>query len=310
MADGGWIKLHRKITKSVVWSDPQRLKLWILILTKARHTDGVVPFNGREQRLNIGQCITGRVALRDEMNLGVRPALKVNSSFIYRALKDFESLGMLNIESNSQYSVITVLNWDEYQQSEQVTNSYRTANEQLTNTNKNVKNEQEVKPSSHKSTKRTYDEQSKELRAATKLWELIQRNNPKAKQQDLQKWADVFRLMHERDNRSWKDIGTLIQWSQNDGFWSANILSANKLRKQFDQLTAKMNQEGGGFVPEQPPLETPHTFSAAEYAVSAYQTGSSIDEIIEMAKDEGAPATPDEIRAAIDAYNKQREEDD
>ena len=173
-----------------------------------------------------------------------------------------------------------------------------------------TKQELKTKDSSHKSTKRTYDEQSKELRAATKLWELIQRNNPKAKQQDLQKWADVFRLMHERDNRSWKDIGTLIQWSQNDSFWSSNILSANKLRKQFDQLTVKMNQEGGGFVPEQPPLETTHTFSAAEYAVSAYQTGSSVDEIIAMAKDEGAPATPDEIRSAIDAYNKQREEDD
>ncbi|MCI1985296.1 MAG: DnaD domain protein [Lactobacillus sp.] len=144
MADEGWIKLHRKITKSLVWTDPQRLKLWLLILIKARHVPGTVPFNGREQHLNSGQLVTGRVALRDEMNAGVRPSLKVNSSFIYRALKDFESLGMLNIKSNPQFSVITVLNWNEYQQSEQLTNSSRTANEQLTNTNKNVKNEKNV----------------------------------------------------------------------------------------------------------------------------------------------------------------------
>ena len=309
MADGGWIKLYRKTRQSFVWIDPNLLKLWMLLLFKASHDGNKFPFNGHQIVVSSGQLVTGSVALASEFNEGMKPDKQVTSRSVWRWVKRFEKEQMLSIKSGSQYSVITINNWAEYQNTVKQMSSERQADVKQVSTIKNAENAKK-ESSSHKSANRTYDDQSKELRAATKLWELIQRNNPKAKQQDLQKWADVFRLMHERDNRSWKDIGTLIQWSQNDSFWSSNILSANKLRKQFDQLTAKMNQEGGGFVPEQLPLETPHTFSAVEYAVSAYQTGSSIDEIIEMAKDEGAPATPDEIRSAIDAYNKRREEDD
>ena len=36
---------------------------------------------------------------------------------------------------------------------------------------------------------------------------------------------------------------TLSSPYQNDMFWRANILSMKKLRKQFDQLTAKKNVE-------------------------------------------------------------------
>lgn len=309
MADGGWIKLYRKTRQSFVWTDSDQLKLWILLLMKASHSGNRFLFNGQEVVVSSGQLVTGAHALAFEFNEGVPRDNQVTWRKLWRWVKRFENAQMLTIKSTNKYSVISVLHWSEYQLNDNQMTTQVQPNDNPVTTIKNAENAKK-ESSSHKSVNRTYDEQSKELRAATKLWELIQRNNPKAKQQDLQKWADVFRLMHERDNRSWKDIGTLIQWSQNDSFWSANILSANKLRKQFDQLTAKMNQEGGGFVPEQPPLETPHTFSAAEYAVSAYQTGSSVDEIIAMAKDEGAPATPDEIRAAIDEYNKRREEDD
>lgn len=309
MADGGWIKLYRKTRQSFVWTDSDQLKLWILLLMKASHSGNRFLFNGQEVVVSSGQLVTGAHALAFEFNEGVPRDNQVTWRKLWRWVKRFENAQMLTIKSTNKYSVISVLHWSEYQLNDNQMTTQVQPNDNPVTTIKNAENAKK-ESSSHKSVNRTYDEQSKELRAATKLWELIQRNNPKAKQQDLQKWADVFRLMHERDNRSWKDIGTLIQWSQNDSFWSSNILSANKLRKQFDQLTAKMNQEGGGFVPEQLPLETPHTFSASEYAVSAYQTGSSVDEIIAMAKDEGAPATPDEIRAAIDEYNKRREEDD
>lgn len=309
MADGGWIKLYRSLLDDELWMDctPVQKTVMITLLLMANHAERKWVWKGEKFHAKPGQFRTSL----DSIKLKAGNGVSIQS--IRTSLDKFQKLGFLTNESTKQGRLVTIANWAKYQLSESELTNELTVNQQSTNSqltpNKNVRSK-EVKPSSHKSKNRTYDEQSKELRAATKLWELIKRNNPKAKQQDLQKWADVFRLMHERDNRSWKDIGTLIQWSQNDSFWSSNILSANKLRKQFDQLTAKMNQEGGGFVPEQLPLETPHTFSASEYTVSAYQTGSSVDEIIAMAKDEGAPATPDEIRAAIDEYNKRREEDD
>lgn len=304
MADGGWIKLHRKITKSVVWSDPQRLKLWILILTKARHTDGVVPFNGREQRLNIGQCITGRVALRDEMNLGVRPALKVNSSFIYRALKDFESLGMLNIESNSQYSVITVLNWDEYQQSEQVTNSSRTANEQLTNTNKNVENEQEVKPDSP------------------------------AKAEPSFNYAGVIQYLNDKSGKHYHDTPSnrkLIHARLADGYTSMDIAQAinnvckgwlnTESERYIRPTTIFAASKFEGYVNDVPygkpkaeqddtPAPTVDKFDPAKWAVTAYRSLGSVESVIETAKSDGVPITEEQIKTAVAEFKAERNDEE
>jgi hypothetical protein len=148
MADGGWIKDFRKSVGSLPWSSGDLFKLWHLCLYKASFDDRDITFNGMTVSLNRGQFVTGRTAMRDKMNEGVKPAQQVNSSFVWRGLKKFEKAGMLNISSNPKYSVITIVNWDKYQESEQLPNSYRTATEQQTDTNKNYKNDKKKTPSS------------------------------------------------------------------------------------------------------------------------------------------------------------------
>lgn len=147
MADGGWIKSFRRSVGSLPWSSGDLFKLWHLCLYKASFDDRHITFNGMVVPLNRGQFVTGRTAMRDQMNDGVKPAQQVNSSFVWRGLKKFEKAGMLNISSNPKYSVITIVNWDKYQESEQLPNSYRTATEQQTDTNKNYKNEKNEKKS-------------------------------------------------------------------------------------------------------------------------------------------------------------------
>ena len=44
------------------------------------------------------------------------------------------------------------------------------------------------------------------------------------------------------DGREIENIKKVIDWCQNDSFWYTNILSASKLRKQYDQLYMKMNK--------------------------------------------------------------------
>lgn len=300
MADGGWIKLHRKITKSSVWTDPQRLKLWILILTKARHDAGTVTFNGREQHLNIGQCITGRVSLRDEMNQGVRPSLKVNSSFIYRALKDFESLEMLNIKTTAQYSVITVLNWDEYQQSEQVTNSSRTANEQLTNTNKKGKKGKK-EPTSP------------------------------AKAEPVFNYAGVIQYLNEKSGKNYHDTPSnrkLIHARLADGYTSKDIAQAinnvcqgwlgTESERYIRPITIFAASKFEGYVNDVPfgkpkpqaeaPAPTTEKFDPAKWAVDTYRMLGSTEAVIETAISDGAPATEEQIREAIDKFESERSE--
>lgn len=65
----------------------------------------------------------------------------------------------------------------------------------------------------------------------------IRENNPKAKEPDLQKWARSIDLMMRIDNRGQDEIRAIIDWSQTDEFWKANILSTDKLREKFDTLT-------------------------------------------------------------------------
>lgn len=82
-----------------------------------------------------------------------------------------------------------------------------------------------------------------DMENAKYLFGLMQQNNPGAKQPDFDKWADTFRLMRERDERTDEQIKYLISWSQQDEFWHTNILSPATLRKQWDKLVLKAKKD-------------------------------------------------------------------
>ena len=48
----------------------------------------------------------------------------------------------------------------------------------------------------------------------------------------------------ENKGYTWEEIKEIINFSQNDEFWSSNILSAKKLRKQIVKLENQMNKSG------------------------------------------------------------------
>lgn len=60
---------------------------------------------------------------------------------------------------------------------------------------------------------------------------------------NLQSWADVFRLMEDRDNLEWNDIRDVLKWATKDVFWKAQILSAGNFRKHYNQLVVKMLED-------------------------------------------------------------------
>lgn len=49
-------------------------------------------------------------------------------------------------------------------------------------------------------------------------------------------WANEFRLMRTRDNRTPEQIRYLITWTAKHDFWSGIVLSPSKLREKWDQL--------------------------------------------------------------------------
>jgi len=92
--------------------------------------------------------------------------------------------------------------------------------------------------------KRKYSFSSEHLRRAKRLKALMLENDPQAKiPKDLSEWADTVRLTIERDKRTLMEIDEVIEWSQEDQFWKAQILSMGKLREKFGTLKLQMQRK-------------------------------------------------------------------
>jgi len=82
----------------------------------------------------------------------------------------------------------------------------------------------------------------------TTLRGLIVGNNPTAKAAKMgacecQRWAEDFDKLIRLDGRDPPTIESVMRWAQNHHFWKLNILSPDKLRKQYDRLWLEMQQE-------------------------------------------------------------------
>ncbi len=78
-------------------------------------------------------------------------------------------------------------------------------------------------------------------RLAARLHDAILANNPdhRFSANWLDRWSQEVDRLLRIDKRDEGDIADLIDWSQQDLFWRANILSMGALRKHFDQLKLK-----------------------------------------------------------------------
>lgn len=125
----GWIKLHRKIEDSIIFSNEKGLKIWIWCLLRAGHKQKSV-FLGRSKiTLLPGQFVTGSNTMEEELNLG--------KSTIWYWLRILEKEGQVGIKTTNKYSVITIPNWAKYQE---VGNKEEADGKQM-GTNKNDKND-------------------------------------------------------------------------------------------------------------------------------------------------------------------------
>lgn len=159
----GYIKLHRRILSSQVFANANALKIWIWCLSKAQYKEKFISIKiGKGEtviKLLPGQFIFGRFKAEEEICL--------DGSMIYRWMQKFESkeYDMISIESNNQYSIVTINNWDSYQESfeenEQPKNNQRTTNEQPTDSqrtaNEHIQESKESKEECEEREQHTHD---------------------------------------------------------------------------------------------------------------------------------------------------------
>ncbi len=140
----GWIKIHRKMINWEWYADGNTLRLFIHLLLNANHADK------KWQGITVkrGQIITGINQLKKD--------LKISIQSLRTSIKRLKSTNELTIKTSNKYSLITIVNYDLYQESETAnkqTNKQLTIKQQTTNnqttTNKNekkVKNEKNIIP--------------------------------------------------------------------------------------------------------------------------------------------------------------------
>lgn len=147
----GYFKVHRKILDSQVFAHQIALKIWIWCLAKVTFKERFVSLKSGKGFITVklmpGQFIFGRFKAEEELN--------IDGSTIYKWMQKFASdeFDMIKIESNNQYSIITICKWEEYQNGEsdevtskeQPSNNQVTAKEQPSNTNNNDNKEKNEK---------------------------------------------------------------------------------------------------------------------------------------------------------------------
>lgn len=124
----GYIKLHRKILDNpTVFKDSDHLAVWIYLLLNATHNGCDVMFRGEKIHLKPGQLTTGRKVIAANT--------KVNESKVERILKSFENEHQIEQQTSNKCRLISILQWNEYQQGgqrnrQQVNNKWTTTEQQ------------------------------------------------------------------------------------------------------------------------------------------------------------------------------------
>ena len=98
-----WIKLHRKVIESQVFSDGELFRLWTYLLVRANYK----PSFFRGIRIEIGQ-----VAFSQRMLV---ETLGVSRGTIQRHLKKLEDMGNISVNASRDFSVVTINQWSSYQ---------------------------------------------------------------------------------------------------------------------------------------------------------------------------------------------------
>ena len=127
--DEGAVVNSRRVLYESIFANPFLFKMWFYFICKANFKDKWVSLKiGKgytEVLVKRGQFIFGRN--KDSEFLGFKP------SQTYTMLGKLTKLGYISVESNNQYSVVTILNYNEMQE----LNNYKpTTNRQPTDNQK------------------------------------------------------------------------------------------------------------------------------------------------------------------------------
>lgn len=124
----GWIKLHRTLTQWQWYSDSKTIHLFIHLLLNACHE----PQKWQDITLQKGQLVVGRQKLASALNM--------TQNEIRQRLHRLKTCNAIVIKCTNKYSLVTITNWESYQNTTEKRTNKSPAKHQQTTTNKKGKN--------------------------------------------------------------------------------------------------------------------------------------------------------------------------
>jgi hypothetical protein len=136
----GYVKIYRSFLDKGYFKHSEYVHLWVYLLMRASYCEKEYLFNGSLHRINPGQFITGRNQISKDTG--------IHRSKIERILKCFETEHQIEQVTTPKFRIITICNWGEYQQSEQVneqqvSNKRATSEQQVSTIKKDKKDKKE-----------------------------------------------------------------------------------------------------------------------------------------------------------------------
>lgn len=123
----GWIKLHRSLLEWEWYDDTNTVRLFLHLLLTANYE----PKKWRGETIEPGQIITSYQKLAEQTGLGAQQ--------VRTAINKLKLTSNITSESTNNYTLITVCNWDKYQDdnkqhNKRITNEQQTDNKRITTT--------------------------------------------------------------------------------------------------------------------------------------------------------------------------------
>ena len=255
MSKNGYISLHCSLMDHWLWPKDRpytELEAWVWLLLKAAHTTQKQRHDKALLAVQSGEIITTAVELGKPWGWDRRVA----ASF----LKTLEEDGMILTEKCTRVCTrLKITNYNAFQGifaqdctgkcTDGCTGTCTRKRQVDVQVPTPEPNQEEAKrqPIIRVNKDNKYNTSPKysdeDFSTAEWIYSKLQEMNPSHKQPNLSEWAETIRLMRERDHRTDSEIRDLFAWVNQDDFWSANILSPSKLRKQWDSLIIKRNKK-------------------------------------------------------------------
>ena len=211
----GFIKLHRKLVAWGWYQDYVVKDVFLHLLLTANFKK--TQWQGRE--LDEGQVVTGTQKLAEDLGF--------TRQQVRTALNKLKSTNEITIESTNRYSIITVVNWRDYQSEAKTVTNYSTKsatfkqptdNQQITNNQpqrknvKNVKNDNNGKNAGDAHARATYGEFQNVLLSDSELSELRTRY-PRFYEAKIERLSRYL----ASTGKAYRDhYATLLCWLQED----------------------------------------------------------------------------------------------